>query len=138
MGLDAVEIVLRVEELFDINIKDGEAAEVRTVGDFDKLICVKLNLTALPSPITPAELPVITQKDKQFWFVHKHTPLPAPPEVLPWSSRSVWDCMVATFVDQMALKAEEITYYARIATTLASVGLDAVTSMDRAISDATG
>jgi acyl carrier protein len=32
MGLDAVEIVLRTEELFVITIGDDEAAAVRTVG----------------------------------------------------------------------------------------------------------
>jgi acyl carrier protein len=32
MGLDAVEIVLRTEELFVITIEDDEAAAVRTVG----------------------------------------------------------------------------------------------------------
>ena len=36
MGLDAVEIVLRTEELFVITIGDDEAGEVRTVGDFYK------------------------------------------------------------------------------------------------------
>jgi len=34
MGLDAVEIILRSEELFVITIGDDEAAAVRTVGDF--------------------------------------------------------------------------------------------------------
>jgi len=38
MGLDAVEIVLRTEELFVITIEDDEAAAVRTVGDFYNLI----------------------------------------------------------------------------------------------------
>ena len=50
MGLDAVEIVLRTEELFAITIEDDEAGTVRTVGDFYRLICSKLNVTQLPSP----------------------------------------------------------------------------------------
>jgi hypothetical protein len=115
MGLDGVEIVLRTEELYGIHIEDEEAAAVCTVGDFYKLICAKLDLTPLPSPVTPTELPRITQKDKQFWFMHKHTPLSAPQEVLPWSPQSVWDCLVTVFVDQMALKPNEIVYDARIA-----------------------
>ena len=87
MGLDAVEIVLRAEELFVITIGDDEAAAVRTVGDFYNLICSKLNVTPLPSPITSAELPEITHKEKTLLFLSKYTPLPAPPEVLPWSSQ---------------------------------------------------
>lgn len=93
MGLDAVEIVLRAEELFVIDIRDDEAAAVRTVGQFYELIWAKLDLPPLRSPVTAAELPTITQKEKTLFFLYKHTPLPAPPEVLPWSSQSVWDCL---------------------------------------------
>jgi hypothetical protein len=50
MGMDAVEIVLRTEELFAITIPDDEASAVRTVGDFYRLICSKLSLVPLPSP----------------------------------------------------------------------------------------
>jgi hypothetical protein len=113
MGLDAVEIVLRTEELFAIRIEDDEAAEVSTVGDFYRLICAKLNLAPLPSPITSAVLPVITQKQKA-WIGYRHTPLPAPQECLPWSPQGVWDALVAVFVDQQALKPAEILYHAHI------------------------
>jgi hypothetical protein len=115
MGLDAVEIVLRTEELFAITIEDNQAAAVRTVGDFYQLICSKLNAIPLASPITSAELPIITHKEKKFLFLSTHTPLPAPPEVLPWSPQSIWDALVAIFVDQQGLKPEEILYHARIA-----------------------
>jgi hypothetical protein len=114
MGLDAVEIILRVEELYVITIGDDEAATVRTVGDFYNLICSKLNIIPLHPPITSPKLPEITHKEKTFLFLSKHTPLPAPPEVLPWSPQSVWDVLVAIFVDQQGLKREEIIYHARI------------------------
>jgi len=42
MGLDAVELVIAVEERFAIAIDDAEAAEVRTVGQLEKLIAKKL------------------------------------------------------------------------------------------------
>jgi hypothetical protein len=93
MGLDAVEMVLRTEELFVINIGDDEAASVRTVGDFYNLICEKLDVPLLQNPVTPANLPVVTEKEKVFLFLQKQTPLPAPPEVLPWSPQSVWDSL---------------------------------------------
>jgi hypothetical protein len=83
MGLDAVEICLRTEALFAITLTDEEAAAVRTVGDFYRLICSKLDLTLLPSPVTSAELPIITHKEKKFIILRTHTPLPAPPELLP-------------------------------------------------------
>ncbi len=94
MGLDSVEIVLRTEELFGIAISNDEAAAVRIIGEFYTLICAKLNLSPLQSPVTSAKLPKITQKDKKFLFLYTHTSLPAPPEVLPWSAQSVWDCLV--------------------------------------------
>jgi hypothetical protein len=114
MGLDAVEIILRAEELFVITIGDDEAAAVRTVGDFYNVICSKLNVTPLRSPIASTDLPEITHKEKTFLFLSRHTPLPAPPEVLPWSPQSVWDVLVAIFVDQQGLQQQDILYHARI------------------------
>jgi acyl carrier protein len=115
MGLDAVEIILRTEDLFVVAISDDEAASVRTIGDFYKLICAKLNLTPIQTPLTSANLPTITDKQKSFLFLNRHTPLPAPPEVLPWSSQSVWDCLVAIIVDQQGIKREKIHYDSRLA-----------------------
>jgi hypothetical protein len=91
MGLDVVEIVLRTEEFFVITIEDDEAAAVRTLGDFYTLICAKLNVTPSQSPVTSAKLPVVTEEEKKLLFLYKTTPLPAPPELLPWSSQSFWD-----------------------------------------------
>lgn len=113
MGLDAVEIVLRAEELFVITIEDEEAAAVRTVGDFYNLVCAKVKVTPFQSPVASVELPTITEKEKTLLFLYRHKPLPAPPEVLPWSPQSVWDCLVALLVDQQGLKQEEIFYDAR-------------------------
>lgn len=115
MGLDGVEIILRVEDLYGIEIGDDEAAAVRTIGSFYELICSKLGVSPLNLPVTSEELPVITHREKTFLFLERHTPLPAPPDALPWSPQSVWDCLVAVFVDQQGLKSEEITYYATIA-----------------------
>jgi hypothetical protein len=113
MGLDAVEIVLRAEEFFVISIRDDEAAAVRTVGDFYNLICAKLNVPALESPVTSATLPTVAQKEKTLLFLYRSTPLPAPPEVLPWSPQSVWDSLVAVLVDKQCLDPGEILYHAR-------------------------
>lgn len=108
-------IVLRAEELFVIEIRDDEAATVRTVGEFYELICAKVSIPPLRSPVTSRILPVITHREKIFLFVSRNTPLPAPRGVLPWPPQSAWDCVVAMFVDQMGLKPEQITYHATIA-----------------------
>lgn len=114
MGLDPVEIVLRTEEVFTISISDSQAGSVQTIRDFYILICDKLGLIALPSPVTSAALLKITQKDRQFGFVYKHTALPPSPEALPWTPQTVWDTVVAIFVDQMSLAPGDITPGARM------------------------
>jgi acyl carrier protein len=42
MGLDGVEVVIAIEEAFDISITDEEASEVRTVGELKSLILRRL------------------------------------------------------------------------------------------------
>jgi hypothetical protein len=115
MGLDAVEIILRAEELFAIDIGDEEAAKVETVGQFYELICSKLHVSLLQSPVTSEVLPVITHREKVFLVLNRHTPLPAPADALPWSAQGVGDCVVAVFVDQQGLSTDDVTYHARIA-----------------------
>ena len=113
MGLDAVELVLRTEEFFVISIDDDEAGSVRTVGDFYNLVCAKLDVLPLQNPITSASLPVVTEKEKVFLFLQNQTPLPAPPDVLPWSPQSIWDSLVAVIVDQLCIEPGEILHRAR-------------------------
>ena len=113
MGLDIVEIVLRTEELFVINFGIDEVAVVRTVGDFYKLICSKLDVSPFESPVTSTTLPTVTEKKWMLPFLFKHTPLPAPPDVLPWSPQNVWDCLVAVLVDQQGLDPKEVLHEAR-------------------------
>jgi acyl carrier protein len=57
MGLDSIEIVIRAEKLFGIEIGDDDAGKIRTVGEFYPLICSKLRVSPLPSPITSEKLP---------------------------------------------------------------------------------
>ncbi len=44
MGLDAVEIVMEVEETFDISIEDKDAEKLRTVGDLYRYILARIEL----------------------------------------------------------------------------------------------
>ena len=68
MGLDAVEIVLRTEEFFVITIQDEEAAAVRTVGDFYLLICAKLDVLPLLTPITLQRFQSLQRKKRRCYF----------------------------------------------------------------------
>lgn len=45
MGLDTVELVMAIEERFDIEIPDKEASEMRTVGDMQRFILSTLNVS---------------------------------------------------------------------------------------------
>jgi hypothetical protein len=114
MGLDSVEIVLRTEEFFEIAISDDDAAKVRTVGDFYVLVCRLLGLVPLTEPVTADHLPVITEWKKSGFF-RKAIHLPPPSGVKPWSPESVWNCLVAIFVDQQGLKPDRVQFSARIA-----------------------
>lgn len=49
MGLDAIEIVMRVEKTFAIKIKDEEAEVLRTVGDMHQLVWSKIDGTVSDS-----------------------------------------------------------------------------------------
>ena len=42
MGLDTVELVMDVEEVFEISFSDKEASEIETVGEFYETILSKL------------------------------------------------------------------------------------------------
>lgn len=42
MGLDTVELLMDVEETFDIEISDKEASEIETVGEFYDVVLTKL------------------------------------------------------------------------------------------------
>ena len=115
MGLDYVEIVLRTEEFFAISIADDEAGTAQTVGDFYQLICAKLNVIPLESPSASVKLPAVRDKERMLLFLHKHTPLPPTPEVLPWSPQSIWDSLVAIVADQQGLDPNQVGYAARFA-----------------------
>lgn len=43
MGLDMVEIIVKTENVFDINFYDDELAKIKTVGEFYELILEKTN-----------------------------------------------------------------------------------------------
>ncbi len=114
MGLDSVEIVVRAEAFLNIALSDGQAAQVRTVGDFYVLVCELLGVEPWKDPVTPNNLPIITEWKKSGLFFRKAVHLPPPTEVMPRSPESVWNCLVAIFVDQQGLKPDRVRFDARI------------------------
>jgi hypothetical protein len=48
MGLDTVELIMEVEEAFDIKIPDEDAEKLRTIGDLHHYIANKLQLVSGP------------------------------------------------------------------------------------------
>ena len=83
MGLDAVEIVIRTEELFGITIADEEAESIRRVKDLYALVCSKLGVDALEDPVTSTKLPVLSEETWRFLFLAKTKPLPLLPMSCP-------------------------------------------------------
>jgi hypothetical protein len=57
-SFSAPQLVFDTNALFAITLTDDEASAVRTVGDFYRLICSKLSLDPLPSPVTSLQLPI--------------------------------------------------------------------------------
>ena len=54
MGLDAVEIILRCEETFDIPIEDQKAGQIATVSQRFEQICAELHLpSGIAAPTEP-------------------------------------------------------------------------------------
>jgi hypothetical protein len=47
LGLDAVEIILRTEEVFAVDLPDSDCSKVNTVGDLYRLLLEKLKLPYL-------------------------------------------------------------------------------------------
>jgi len=101
MGLDTVELVMRCEEVFTVDLPDHKLTHVHTVGDLYVLICDELKLT-------PSENP---KQETGFNRLPRGT---LNLTTIPWNSDDVWATLVAVFVDQLCLEPEEITYVARI------------------------
>ena len=66
MGLDAVELIMGVEEAFDIEIPDEEAPTIRTVGQMYALVLRKLALIEARPCMSSAD-EVNASNDRPMW-----------------------------------------------------------------------
>ena len=102
MGMDTVEIVLRAEEVFSLDLPDDECEQVRTVGDLYHLVISKLDLRGSIDPVNSADFQVNGKsrfRDQQ-------------PGLQPWTHADVWATLVDLIQDQLQVDFEEITPHA--------------------------
>lgn len=101
MGLDAVEIILRTEEVFDIDLPDDECGQVRTVNDLYTLVLSHLQQEYLPA--TKIEKQNSGRSRLQLQLGNTE----------PWNPPDVWRTLKAIIEDQLQVDPEEITPEAR-------------------------
>ena len=106
MGLDIVEIVLRCEEEFDVQLEDWRLGQMRTVGDLFELICEQLKLQFgkdAPFPKTDISDPGLLSP------------------VGDWTRDTVWSKVVSICVDQQQVDVSEVRYDSKF---LEDLGVD--------------
>ena len=96
MGLDLVELVLRTEEVFSVDLPDEECELIRTVGDLYKLILDKLKLPYMPS------------SDIETQSLGTARALIGTMRLSPWTTPDVWLTLKAIIHDQLGIKASSI------------------------------
>jgi acyl carrier protein len=101
MGLDTVEIVIRTEEVFLVDLRDDECGRVVTVGDLHRLVLSKITLSDADLP--DAENTKTTGRSRledQY------------PALSPWTKEDAWATLVAIIHDQLQVGIDEITEHA--------------------------
>jgi acyl carrier protein len=96
MGLDAVEIVLRTEETFAIDLPDSECARIITVGDLYRLVLEKLNLPYVP---------VSEIESRGNGHDRSRIRLSS---IVPWTTSDVWVTLKALIQDQLQVDMDDI------------------------------
>ena len=102
MGLDAVEIVMRCEEVYGIDLPYHQCAQVSTVGDLYGLLCSHLGLQAVDRP----DAETGESKLRPQAVLNLHT--------IEWTAEDVWATLVAIFVVQLQVQPDEVQWWARI------------------------
>jgi acyl carrier protein len=100
MSLDLVELVVRTEEVFSIDLPNSECEQVQTVGDLYRLVLIKLNLAYLPADEIESQL----QAGR---FIKDRSRLGMQSGHL-WTSGEVWVTLKATIKDQLQVDPDEV------------------------------
>jgi len=101
LGLDTVELVMRCEEEFGVDLPDADLEHVRTVGDLYRLICEQKGFVPLDNPGPATGFDRLPRGTLNLATVI-------------WSPEDIWATLVAIFVDQLQVDVDEVTYVARI------------------------
>lgn len=99
MGLDTVELVLRIDETFSIDLPDDECTQIITVGDLYRAVLTKLNLTYIPAD-------EIASRGRDHALAHL-------PQLIPWTTPDVWATLRGLITDQLQIDPDEVTEPAR-------------------------
>jgi acyl carrier protein len=90
MGLDIVELIMRVEETFILDLPDDECEQVRTVGDLYRLVLTKLALPYVPA--VDIEKPALDFNSKS----------------PPWTTAKVWVAVKYIVLEQLQVREDEV------------------------------
>lgn len=96
MGLDNVEIVIRTEETFNIDLPDDECGRVATVGDLYRLVLSKL------------ELPYVQASEVEAGTDGRNRSHLRMPHASSWSPPDVWRTLKGIIVDQLQVEEEDV------------------------------
>jgi acyl carrier protein len=97
MGLDVVELTMKCEETFHVELEDWRLGQMRTVGDLFELICEQLGLPfgpQEPRPTLPPRIPPVDVTSEG------------------WNRETVWSKVVEICVDQLQVGEEDVVYSA--------------------------
>jgi acyl carrier protein len=97
MGMDTVELIIRTEEVFSVDLPDEECSRVIHVGDLYRLILSKLALADARIESTEPITKVGRSRLEDRY-----------PALLPWTREDVWATLVAIIQDQLQVNVEEI------------------------------
>jgi acyl carrier protein len=104
LGLDAVEIILRTEEVFAVDLPDSECSKVSTVGDLYRLVLEKLNLPYVsPNDIENPDRPAAGYNRSRLQFA----------SLKPWDTPDAWVTLKAIIQDQLQVTDDDINESAR-------------------------
>ncbi len=95
MAVDLVEIVLRTEETFTVDLPDHECAQVLTVGDLYRLVLRKLDLPYHPATDIESHA---SGRNRSCTFLN----------LSPWTTPDVWTTLKALTQHQLQVQAEEV------------------------------
>ena len=96
MGIDTVEIVLRTEETFNINLPDDECEKIITVGDLYRLVLSKL------------ELPYVHATEIEAGTHGRDRSRLKLSSLSSWSPPDVWRTLKGIVVDQLQIEDEDV------------------------------